>query len=132
LQASLACSGDSANQFFAFSTPRSSLSAIIPQTQSNIQKGDGDGWKDRVTGGHGGAGRHVGVSFGRRRTDHGGAGRERGAGTGQRHPAHGVLEARSVTPLSELNAQLEKQGFYKAFPPPGIEVVSWYIMMGIG
>ena len=35
-------------------------------------------------------------------------------------------------PLSELNAQLEKQGFYKAFPPPGIEVVSWYITMGIG
>lgn len=35
-------------------------------------------------------------------------------------------------PLSELNAQLEKQGFYKAFPPPGVEVVSWYIMMGIG
>src|SRR3979411_3499003 len=35
-------------------------------------------------------------------------------------------------PLSELNAQLEKQGFYKAFPPPGIEVASWYIMMGVG
>src|ERR1039458_800410 len=35
-------------------------------------------------------------------------------------------------PLRELNAQLEKQGFYKAFPPPGIEVVSWYVMMGIG
>ena len=35
-------------------------------------------------------------------------------------------------PLSELNAQLERQGFYKAFPPPGIEVASWYIMMGIG
>ena len=35
-------------------------------------------------------------------------------------------------PLSELNAQLERQGFYKAFPPPGTEVVSWYIMMGIG
>jgi hypothetical protein len=35
-------------------------------------------------------------------------------------------------PLSELNAQLEKQGFYKAFPPPGTEVVSWYVMMGIG
>src|SRR6266404_8912762 len=32
-------------------------------------------------------------------------------------------------PLSELNAQLEKQGFYKAFPPAGVEVVSWYIMM---
>lgn len=35
-------------------------------------------------------------------------------------------------PLHELNAQLDKQGFYKAFPPPGIEVVSWYVMMGIG
>jgi hypothetical protein len=35
-------------------------------------------------------------------------------------------------PLSELNAQLDKQGFYKAFPPPGVEVVSWYVMMGIG
>jgi len=35
-------------------------------------------------------------------------------------------------PLNELNAQLEKQGYYKAFPPPGVEVVSWYIMMGIG
>jgi hypothetical protein len=35
-------------------------------------------------------------------------------------------------PLSELNAQLEKQGYYKAFPPPGTEVVSWYVMMGIG
>jgi hypothetical protein len=31
-----------------------------------------------------------------------------------------------------LNAQLAKQGFYKAFPPPGIEVVSWYVAMGIG
>src|SRR5713101_3096406 len=35
-------------------------------------------------------------------------------------------------PLSELNAQLEKQGYYKAFPPQGVEVVSWYVMMGIG
>jgi hypothetical protein len=35
-------------------------------------------------------------------------------------------------PLSELNAQLDKQGYYKAFPPAGIEVVSWYIMMGVG
>ena len=35
-------------------------------------------------------------------------------------------------PLSELNAQLERQGFYKAFPPDGVEVVSWYVMMGIG
>jgi hypothetical protein len=35
-------------------------------------------------------------------------------------------------PLGELNAQLARQGFYKAFPPPGVEVVSWYVEMGIG
>ena len=35
-------------------------------------------------------------------------------------------------PLNELNAQLAKQGFYKAFPPPGVEVVSWYVAMGVG
>jgi hypothetical protein len=35
-------------------------------------------------------------------------------------------------PLGELNAQLERQGFYKAFPPEGVEVVSWYVMMGVG
>ncbi len=35
-------------------------------------------------------------------------------------------------PLGELNEQLAKQGFYKAFPPQGTEVVSWYVMMGIG
>jgi hypothetical protein len=35
-------------------------------------------------------------------------------------------------PLGELNAQLAKQGFYKAFPPEGMEVVSWNVVMGIG
>jgi hypothetical protein len=35
-------------------------------------------------------------------------------------------------PLAELNAQLARQGFYKAFPPQGVEVVSWYVQMGIG
>jgi hypothetical protein len=35
-------------------------------------------------------------------------------------------------PLTELNAQLDKQGFYKSFPPAGVEVVSWYVVMGIG
>jgi len=34
--------------------------------------------------------------------------------------------------LDQINAQLRAQGFYKAFPPPGIEVVSRYVMMGIG
>ncbi|PKH84952.1 hypothetical protein CXF97_00750 [Pseudomonas sp. Choline-02u-1] len=35
-------------------------------------------------------------------------------------------------PLGELKAQLAQQGFYKTFPPAGVEVVSWNIMMGIG
>lgn len=34
--------------------------------------------------------------------------------------------------LSELRAQLQKQDFFKSFPPPGVEVVSWNITMGIG
>ncbi len=35
-------------------------------------------------------------------------------------------------PLAELDQQLQKQGFYKAFPPPGVEIVSWTVAMGIG
>jgi hypothetical protein len=35
-------------------------------------------------------------------------------------------------PLEQINAQLRQQGFYKAFPPDGVELVSWYVMMGIG
>ena len=35
-------------------------------------------------------------------------------------------------PLGKINEQLKEQGFYKAFPPQGIQVVSWYVMMGIG
>ena len=35
-------------------------------------------------------------------------------------------------PLAELNAQLARQGFYKAFPPAGMEVGSWTVAMGIG
>jgi hypothetical protein len=34
--------------------------------------------------------------------------------------------------LAELNAQLAKQDFYKKFPPAGVEVVSWNVVMGIG
>src|SRR6202049_3878934 len=41
-----------------------------------------------------------------------------------------LLKHDQSRPLSELNAQLEKQGYYKTFPPPGVEIVSWYIMMG--
>ncbi len=35
-------------------------------------------------------------------------------------------------PLAELNAQLARNGWYEKFPPAGIEVVSWYVVMGIG
>jgi len=35
-------------------------------------------------------------------------------------------------PLAEINAQLEKTGYFDNFPPPGIEVASWYVFMGIG
>jgi hypothetical protein len=34
--------------------------------------------------------------------------------------------------LGEINEHLKQTGFFKQFPPPGIEVVSWYVMMGIG
>ena len=34
--------------------------------------------------------------------------------------------------LAEINQHLDKTGFYKKFPPEGVEVVSWYVMMGIG
>jgi hypothetical protein len=35
-------------------------------------------------------------------------------------------------PLPKINQQLREQGFFKTFPPPGVAVVSWYVMMGIG
>ena len=34
--------------------------------------------------------------------------------------------------LDEINAHLDRTGFRKDFPPAGVEVVSWYVMMGIG
>jgi hypothetical protein len=34
--------------------------------------------------------------------------------------------------LAEINKLQEEQGFWKAFPPEGTTVVSWYVMMGIG
>ncbi|BBU28257.1 hypothetical protein BTHE68_19910 [Burkholderia sp. THE68] len=34
--------------------------------------------------------------------------------------------------LPQINQQLKEQGYFKQFPPPGVEVVSWYVMMGIG
>ncbi len=34
--------------------------------------------------------------------------------------------------LAENHDHLKKTGFWKAFPPEGVEVASWYVMMGIG
>ena len=34
--------------------------------------------------------------------------------------------------LAEINAKLDNTGFWKKFPPEGVEVVGWYVMMGIG
>ena len=34
--------------------------------------------------------------------------------------------------LDSINARLRAQHFYETFPPKGVEVVSWYVMMGIG
>jgi hypothetical protein len=35
-------------------------------------------------------------------------------------------------PLGKINAELKEQGFFKTFPPAGTQVVSWYVVMGIG
>jgi hypothetical protein len=34
--------------------------------------------------------------------------------------------------LDEINEHLNSTGWYKNFPPEGVEVLSWYVMMGIG
>jgi hypothetical protein len=34
--------------------------------------------------------------------------------------------------LDEINEHLRSRGWYKNFPPAGVEVVSWYVMMGVG
>lgn len=42
------------------------------------------------------------------------------------------LKHNQAKTLAEINEHLEKTGFWKKFPPQGVEVVSWYVMMGIG
>jgi hypothetical protein len=34
--------------------------------------------------------------------------------------------------LGEIQKQLQQTGFAQKFPPAGVEVVSWYVMMGVG
>ncbi len=33
---------------------------------------------------------------------------------------------------TKFRLTLRKNGFYKNFPPAGVKVVSWYVMMGLG
>ncbi|MGO9461521.1 MAG: hypothetical protein ACLPWS_20455 [Rhodomicrobium sp.] len=35
-------------------------------------------------------------------------------------------------PLGEIDKDLEQRNWMRDFPPAGVEVASWYIMMGIG
>ncbi len=34
--------------------------------------------------------------------------------------------------LAEINEKLDETGFWREFPPDGVEVESWYVMMGVG
>lgn len=34
--------------------------------------------------------------------------------------------------LDEIQAHLRESGFWRDFPPEGMEIVSWQVMMGIG
>ena len=34
--------------------------------------------------------------------------------------------------LGEIRKELDASGFFQKFPPAAVEVVSWYVMMGIG
>jgi hypothetical protein len=34
--------------------------------------------------------------------------------------------------LGEINEDLRKHGYFDQFPPQGVDVVSWYVVMGIG
>jgi hypothetical protein len=46
--------------------------------------------------------------------------------------AHDLSAPRSSQTLDEINEHLKSTGWYKNFPPEGVEVLSWYVMMGIG
>ena len=34
--------------------------------------------------------------------------------------------------LDAINERLRRQHFFESFPPKGVEVLSWYVMMGVG
>lgn len=42
------------------------------------------------------------------------------------------LKHDQTKPLAAIGEHLNQTGFWKKFPPAGVEVISWYVMMGIG
>jgi hypothetical protein len=42
------------------------------------------------------------------------------------------LKHRQSMNLAEINEKLDQTGVWRDFPPEGVEVVSWYVMMGTG
>ena len=34
--------------------------------------------------------------------------------------------------VDQINEHLKQTGWYDKFPPDGVEIVSWYVMMGVG
>lgn len=43
-----------------------------------------------------------------------------------------ILRQDQSRPQTATKQELRRQGFFDSFPPPGTEVVSWYVVMGIG
>jgi hypothetical protein len=43
-----------------------------------------------------------------------------------------VLRHDQSKTLGEINEHLKQNGYFQKFPPEGIDMVSWYIVMGIG
>ena len=43
-----------------------------------------------------------------------------------------VLRHDETMTEGQIEQQLKKTGWYANFPPPDVEIVSWYVMMGIG
>ena len=43
-----------------------------------------------------------------------------------------VLRHDASKTADEIDDHLRQTGFYVSFPPPGVEVVSWYEVMGLG
>lgn len=43
-----------------------------------------------------------------------------------------LLKHDQTKTLTEIQGHLDRTGFFDSFPPPGIEIVSWYVYMGVG